>query len=170
MRQLTIIAALDTCGGIGKNGTLPWRLPADLAHFKATTLDSTIIMGRKTFRSLPGGALPNRRNIILSRHLTESAVDFKAEVAVSLEDALWMSQHDKKVFIIGGGEIYKEALPHCDHMILTHVLGDFKCDTNFPAFDPTQWNSWEQEEKVCPKSELTYVIQSYERKRNGSPK
>jgi dihydrofolate reductase len=169
MRQLTIIAALDSCGGIGKHGNLPWRLPPDLAHFKATTLHSTILMGRKTFRSLPGGALPNRRNIIISRHLTESAIGFKAEVANSLDDAFWMSQHDQKVFIIGGGEIYKEALPYCDKMILTRVQGDFHCDTHFPAFDPLQWDMTETTEQLCPRSELVYVFQTYERKRKGSP-
>jgi len=166
MRQLTIIAALDTCGGIGKNNNLPWRLPADLKHFKATTLGGTVIMGRKTSASLPNGVLPNRRNIILSRTMTESDFGFKAEVVNNLEDAFWLSQHDEKVFIVGGGDLYQQALPHCDRMILTHVLGDFHCDTHFPAFDPQQWNSWEQEEKVCPQSELTYVIQTYERKHN----
>ena len=112
MRNLSIIAAIDRNNAIGRNGQLLCHLPADLKHFKELTSGHTIIMGRVTFDSLPKGALPNRRNIVVTRN-----PNFKAEgveTALSVEDALWMSRDDSEVFVIGGGQIYRETLPLSD--------------------------------------------------------
>lgn len=160
MKQLTIIAALDERGGIGKDGTLPWQLPVDLQHFKNTTAYGVVIMGRKTCESI-GRALPNRRNIVITRQKDWTMAG--VETAGSLDEATEMV-NDHSAFIIGGGELYKEALPHCNHMVLTQVRGDFQCDTFFPKFNLGEWNVWEKEEQTCETSGTQFAFATYMRK------
>src|SRR5476649_707740 len=118
MSLLTIIVATDQQGGIGINNTLPWRLPEDLAHFKRLTSGHPIIMGRKTFDSI-GRALPNRRNIVITRNLDwrhegiESAGSLDAAIALTGEE---------EAFIIGGAKIYADALPRADKLIVTEIV------------------------------------------------
>lgn len=138
MRNLSIIAAIDRNNAIGRNGQLLCHLPADLKHFKELTSGHTIIMGRVTFDSLPKGALPNRRNIVVTRN-----PNFKAEgveTALSVEDALWMSRDDSEVFVIGGGQIYRETLPLSTHLYLTRIDASFSdADTFFPEINLNVW-------------------------------
>ena len=130
--EIVLIVARADNGIIGVDGRLPWHLPADLRHFKQLTLGAPMIMGRKTFDSLPG-LLPDRRNIVLTRN-TEWAED-GAEVAHSVEEAMRMA-NAPHVSIIGGAEIYHLFLPHADRIELTEVHLDAAGDTKLDAFGP----------------------------------
>ncbi|MFT5644270.1 MAG: dihydrofolate reductase [Janthinobacterium sp.] len=135
MTQLTIIVATDAARGIGIKNTLPWRLPEDMAHFKRLTTGHPIIMGRKTFDSI-GKALPNRRNIVITRNL-----DWRCdgvETAASLEQAIALVGQDA-AFIIGGAQIYAEAIHCADQIIITEIAATFDCDAFFPEPDPATW-------------------------------
>lgn len=136
--QLALIAALDRHHLIGAEGDMPWHLPADLQHFKALTLNHTVIMGRRTFASI-GRALPKRRNIVLSRQSAFSAPN--CETAHSLEEALRLCADEDKVFVIGGGALYRAAIAQADVLHLTHIDGEFQGDTYFPALDPALWQA-----------------------------
>lgn len=134
--KIIIIAARSTEGVIGKNNGLPWRLPADLQHFKKHTLGHPIIMGRKTWDSL-GRALPDRRNIVISR--TPNFSPESAESFTSLEDAIAACKSSEKVFIIGGANVYEQALELADEMLITEVQIDVTGDAYFPEFDEEYW-------------------------------
>lgn len=132
---ITLIAAVARNGVIGADGGIPWRLPGELAHFKATTMGHTLIMGRATFDSI-GRALPGRRTIVISRNPHWSAPG--AERAAGLAEALARAG-SAEVFIAGGAQVYAAALPVADRMILTHVDAEPPGDTFFPAWDPAGW-------------------------------
>lgn len=128
--RISLIAAVAKNGVIGKDNKLPWHLPADLQFFKRTTFGHPIIMGRKNFESI-GRALPGRTNIVLTRN-----PDFVADsvkVANSLNEAFNIAAADE-CFIIGGAEIYREALPFCQKLYITRVHGVFEGDTYMPEF------------------------------------
>lgn len=136
MPRISIIAAITRNGVIGKNNTLPWHLPADMAFFKRTTTGHTVVMGRKNYQDI-GRALPGRRNIVLSRD-----PNFKAEGCenvVSFEKMLEATKGDDEVFIIGGAAIYNIALEFADRMYLTKIEADIEGDVFFPEVD---WNDW----------------------------
>ena len=137
MQKISLIAALDNEFAIGKGNALPWHLPADLQRFKALTLNKTIVMGRKTAESL-GRALPKRRNIVLTR---SGSVPFTGmEAAASLESVLDLCRDESELCIIGGGEIYRLALPMATHLYLTHVDTVVEdADAFFPSFDLKKW-------------------------------
>ena len=120
---------------IGKDGDLPWRIPADLKHFKVVTLGSPMIMGRKTFDSLPG-LLPGRRHLVLTRDRGWTAQG--AEVVHSPEEAL-AAADGERVSIIGGVDIFKLFLPHASEIELTEVHADVEGDTMMPPFDADVW-------------------------------
>jgi dihydrofolate reductase len=159
--MVTIIVAMDNRGLIGVDNGLPWRLSADLQHFKKLTSGNAIIMGRVTWDSL-GRPLPHRHNIVITRNS-----EFRAEgctVVSSLEEAIKVSGEDK-AFIIGGAQIYKLALDLADEMILTKVDTEAKGDTWFPEIDCDKW------ELVCvethqadAKNEHDYNFCTYHRK------
>ncbi len=133
--EIAIIVAMDDKRGIGKDGNLPWpKIPQDMARFRALTVGHPVIMGRKTFESLPleYRPLPNRTNIVITRELGRSFP--KAHSEHSLADAIPFAQmfDSERICIIGGGEIYQAALPLADKLYLTHVHGDFNADTFFP--------------------------------------
>ena len=133
---LSLIVAVDENNGIGKDNKLPWHLPADLKHFKALTTGHPIIMGRKTFESI-GKALPNRRNIVISRQ-----TDYVAEgvsVVSSLDEALEICKTDDESFVIGGAEIFKYALPLANILYLTVIHHEFNADTFFPEINKENW-------------------------------
>ena len=134
--KVTIVVARATNGVIGRDGGLPWRISADLKRFKALTMGTAMIMGRRTFDSLPG-RLPGRRHIVLTRDLDWSASG--AEVVHSVEEALAVAGAEP-VSIIGGAEIFALFLPHADRLELTEVSGDVQGDT-FMA-DPRSGGSW----------------------------
>jgi len=135
--RISIIVAIAENNAIGLNNRLIYWLPNDLRRFKALTTGHTIIMGRKTFESLPKGALPNRRNIVLSR--SGDAADFPgADLYRSLDEAL--ATCDGEVYIIGGASVYEQALPIADRLCLTYIHDTpATADTFFPAWDADQW-------------------------------
>lgn len=132
---ITIVVARADNGVIGRDGALPWHLPADLKHFKAVTMGSAMVMGRKTFDSLPG-MLPGRRHIVLTRDSGWQAPG--AEVVHSVEAALEAARGDP-LSVIGGAEIIALFLPHAQAIELTEVHCDAKGDTVLPVFDPSIW-------------------------------
>ncbi len=136
--SLTLIAAVARNGVIGLDQRLPWRLPADLKRFRALTLGHTVIMGRKTWESLPANfrPLPDRRNIIVTRNAAYRAAG--ATVVHSLPAAI-TAAGDGEAFIIGGAELYAAAFPLADHLQLTEIDASFEGDTHFPAIDHQQW-------------------------------
>lgn len=162
---LSIIAALAQNRVIGVENRLPWRLPEDLAHFKAVTLGHPVIMGRKTFESL-GRPLPGRLNVVITRN-----PDYPGEgirVAHSLHDALECCTEVDEVFVIGGAELYKLVLPLADRLYLTEVKVDAEGDAHFPAFDRHQFLELSRESHVGEKGdalEFDFVVyQAWERR------
>src|SRR5438067_9831623 len=117
-QHITLVVAMDANRGIGIDNKLPWHLPEDLAHFKRVTLGHPIIMGRKTWDSI-GRPLPGRRNIVITRNPQWHADG--TERASSLTSALDLARNESKVFVIGGGEIYAQALPLADELVLTEI-------------------------------------------------
>jgi dihydrofolate reductase len=141
--MLSIIVATDTNGGIGKDNKLLFHIKEDLKRFKELTTGHTIIMGRKTFESLPNGALPNRHNIILTRD-DKFYIDCNGskEIITIIQNANIIidmyKDSEKEVFVIGGGEIYKQLLPYSKKIYLTTVKGNFEADTFF-KYNENEW-------------------------------
>jgi dihydrofolate reductase len=133
---VTLVAAVAANGVIGRDGDLPWRIPEDLRHFKAVTLGKPVIMGRKTWQSI-GRPLPGRRNIVVTRDASFEAPG--AEIADSLDAALAMTADAAEVCVIGGGEIYAQALPFAERLHITEVAARVSGDVHFPAFDRAGW-------------------------------
>jgi dihydrofolate reductase len=134
---VSAIVAMAENRVIGKNNQLPWHLPADLKHFKELTTGHSIIMGRKTYESI-GKPLPNRENIILTRDKNYQAEGCK--VVHAIEEAIKLAAHNKELFIIGGAEIYQQAMPYIHRIYLTVVHHYFEGDTYFPALN----NEWRE--------------------------
>ena len=142
--KISLIVAVAEDRAIGDKGNLLWHLSSDLKRFKAITTGHTIIMGRKTYDSLPNGALPNRRNIIISRQL-KSLKD--AEVYSDIDEALKATSDEDTVYIIGGGEIYNKTFPRADELHITLVHKSYpEADTRFPEWKLTDWNILKQEQ------------------------
>ncbi len=161
--KISLIVAVAEDRAIGDKGNLLWHLSSDLKRFKAITTGHTIIMGRKTYDSLPNGALPNRRNIVVSRQL-KSLKD--AEVYSDIDEALKATSDEDIVYIIGGGEIYKETFPRADELHITLVHKSYpEADTRFPEWKLTDWNILKQEQ-ICQdeKNELDSVYYHLTRK------
>ncbi len=138
MPKISIIVAIAKMNAIGQNNDLLTYISNDLKRFKALTTGHTIIMGRKTFDSLPKGALPNRRNIVMSRN-TDLRIE-GAEVVNSVEDALKLCENEEEIFIIGGATIYEAFLPITDKLYLTQIDQFFNdADTFFPEINITEW-------------------------------
>ena len=133
---LALIAAVAANGVIGDRNRLPWRLPEDLRHFRALTTGHAVIMGRKTWESLPG-PLPDRQNIVVTRD--PSYVAAGAEIAGTLAAALAAVRLPPPAFCIGGGELYRAALPHAATLYLTEIDRDFAGDVTFPPYDRADW-------------------------------
>ena len=149
IQTINIICALSENYAIGKNGNLLWHIPEDLKRFKKITTGHPVIMGRKTHESI-GKALPNRTNIIVSRSLKTTKGGY---ISSSLQTAIEFANKQEggdEVFIIGGGEIYKQALPLADKLYLTIVKGDFDGDTFFPNYSDSDF------EKVTVKGNGRY--------------
>lgn len=139
-----IISAIAACSKnrvIGSGNQLPWSLPADMRYFMRTTMGRHVIMGRKTFESMNGKPLPKRTNIVITRD--PYYVASGTMVVHSLEEALELAKHngEEEVFIIGGGEIYKQSLPLLDKLYITEIDLEIKNgDTFFPILDPKEWD------------------------------
>ena len=164
-----MIVAMDRERGIGKNNDLMWHLPADMKFFKEQTMDQVVIMGRKNYDSLPERfrPLPNRENVVLSRN-----TNFEANGCIllhSLDECLekYKNEKERTLFVIGGGEIYRQTL-HSDllsEMYITHVDKVYDADTHFPKIDESKWEvseifSQEKDEK----HEASFVIKHYRKK------
>ncbi len=160
---LSIIVAMAKNNEIGRNNDLLWRLPAELKHFKEITTGHTIIMGRKTFESLPKGALPNRRNIVLSRHANTRLEG--CEVYSSLDAALIKLLDEEEVFIIGGAEVFRQAFPLADKLYLTRVHAEFPdADTFFPEIDRTDWReTFRETHPADEKNPYSFTFYEYEK-------
>ncbi|WP_312654504.1 dihydrofolate reductase [Proteiniclasticum sp.] len=128
--MFSLIVAATKDGVIGKNGDLPWRIPSDLSYFKRMTMGKKMIMGRRTFESLPG-MLKGRELIVLTRS-EEYKVPDGVKLIHSLEDVLDYENLDEEVFIIGGGEIFRKFIPKCNKLYITWVNRSFEGDTYFP--------------------------------------
>ncbi len=140
---ISLIVAMANQRVIGYQNQMPWHLPADLRHFKAVTLGKPVIMGRRTFESI-GRPLPGRRNIVVSRNAEWSHDG--VELVHSLASGLELVSHEDEVMIIGGGQLYKEALPMADRLYLTHIeLSVEDADTWFPDYSAYQWNMIDSE-------------------------
>lgn len=163
--KISIIVAMARNRAIGKGGDLIWHLSNDLKHFKEVTSGHTVIMGYKTYASLPGQKpLPKRRNIIISGHLKEAPEGF--ELANSILDAMKMVFNEEEVFIIGGGMIYEQFLPMADKLYLTKIDKDFDADTFFPIIDYSKFDLIDL--KVIdedPQIDCSYRFETWERKR-----
>ena len=133
---LDMIVAIAQNRVIGSDNKMLWHIPEDFAHFKKTTMGHPIIMGRKTWESL-GRPLPGRKNVVITRQKDYEAEG--AEIVSSLEEALKLLRDEPRVFVIGGGEVYRQAMPLADHMWVTIVGKNFEGDTTFPEIDPSVW-------------------------------
>lgn len=164
MPIISIIVAIDENNAIGKENNLLCHLPNDLKYFKSITQGHTIIMGRKTFESLPNGALPNRRNIVLSR---KKDIYFdKTEIFDSLEDAIKSTEKEKEIFIIGGASIYKQALSLADKLYITYIHHKFDgADTFFPEIKTSVWKEVSRiGNPLDEKNKFSHTFVIYERK------
>ncbi len=164
--MISIIVAMDRNHVIGLNNDLPWYLPADLRYFKEKTTGNTIIMGRKTFESI-GRPLPNRRNVVITR----SDLDFPdgVEVIHDLETIKeWNERHpDKNFFIIGGGNIYRQAISFADRLYITWIDEEFTGDTYFPDFSLHEWALTKKSKgKKDEKNPYDYFHLVYDRKKD----
>lgn len=160
--KLSLIAAIDRHHAIGYQNKLLFWLPNDLKRFKALTTGHTILMGRKTFESLPKGALPHRRNVVLSS--SQSLTLPGAEVFHSLQDALDACHPDELVYVIGGASLYQQALPLADALCLTEIDAEApQADAWFPPIEPNVWYEKSRdarpadEKHPCPYAFVDYV-------------
>ena len=160
--MVTIIAAIAENNALGKDNQLIWHLPADLKRFKKTTLNHAVIMGRKTFESL-GKPLPNRTNILITRDKNYKAEG--CEVVNSLKDALEVAlKVDENPFILGGAEIYNQAMPFTDKLDVTFVHHKFDADVFFPEIDKTIWKETSRENyKADENNKYDYSFVTFER-------
>ncbi|MCM1006257.1 MAG: dihydrofolate reductase [Prevotella sp.] len=163
-KALNLIVAMSSDRAIGRNGDLIWHLRDDLRRFKALTMGHPVIMGRKTWESLPKGALPGRLNIVVSRNPEYQAPG--ATLCNSLEQAVALAQSaDSDPFIIGGGHIYADTLPLASKLHITHIDAAFPdADTFFPKIDDSLFSLIESTDPVTdPASGLTYSFLTYAR-------
>ncbi|MCW2118659.1 dihydrofolate reductase [Flavobacterium sp. 7A] len=162
--MIIMIAAVAENNALGKNNELVWHLPNDFKRFKSLTTGHHIIMGRKTFESFPK-PLPNRIHIVISRQ-----DDYKPEgciVVGSLNEALSRCPKEEDSYIIGGGEIYKQALPHADVLEITRVHHDFEADTFFPEINPKEWKLTKTESQYKDERHLfDYTYQTFIKNKN----
>ena len=157
--QLNLIVAYARNRTIGRDNTLPWKLPGDLAHFKRTTLGCPIVMGRKTWDSL-GRPLPGRRNIVITRDTTKALAG--AEGFASLLQALEAVKEAEQVFIIGGAQIYQQALPFVDRIVATEIQADIEGDAVFEPLDQAVWLETSRLPQP-PENGLAYDLVEYHR-------
>ena len=159
--RISIVAAIARGGVIGRDNGIPWRVPEDARHFRALTIGHPVVMGRRTWDSLPSPyrPLPGRRNVVLSRDPDWRAAG--AERAGSLDEALGLVDGAPRVFVIGGADVYAAALPIADDLLLTEIDADIDGDTVFPPFDATDFEETSRERLVSeagvPLSFVTYT-------------
>ena len=160
MASFTIIVATDARGGIGIANALPWRLPEDLAFFKKTTSGHPIVMGRKTFDSI-GRPLPNRRSIVVTRNAAWRHDGVETVGSLAAAAALIGEAH---AFIIGGAQIYAEALPLAGRLLVTEIGKVFACDAFFPAIDRNVWQETAREAHRSEAGGFDFAFVTYQRR------
>ena len=160
--MISIIVAIAEEGAIGAKNDLLWRLPDDMRRFKKLTTGHTVIMGRKTFESLPKGALPNRKNVVITRN--EGASFDNCEIFHDLKAAIDNYKDEEEIFIIGGADIYKQAMMFADKLYITNVHHFFgNADVFFPEIDKNEWvmtdcEHYQSDEKhLFPYTFKTYI-------------
>jgi dihydrofolate reductase len=167
-QDVTIIVATAHGGAIGRRGDLLFHISADLRRFKSLTMGSPIIMGRKTFESFPKGALPGRRNVVITRNAAYAAPG--VERVGSMAEALELTAEAEKVFVIGGGEIYAQAMPSATQLEITEIDAEVNdADTFFPTIDSATWeleaaDEWVDATDTTPR----YRFATYRRRRHHS--
>ena len=159
--KISVIAAMSQNRVIGRDGSLPWHLPTDLARFKSITTGHTVIMGRKTYESV-GKPLPNRRTIIITRNNDYQCAD--VFIAHSLDEALDHAAHEDEIFILGGETVYRIALPRADRLYLTIIHATIEGDTYFPNLDFDDWKLVEDERhEIDERHAYAFSFRRYER-------
>jgi dihydrofolate reductase len=162
--MISIIVAVSEDWGIGKDNELLWHISEDLKRFKRLTSGNTVIMGKKTWESLPRRPLPGRKNIVLTDNPKESIEN--AVTAYSLQDSLNKCDQNEEIFIIGGGSIYRQFMPVADRLFITHVHMKAPADIFFPEIDLSIWEITEKEEfKTEGDDGIPYTYTIYERKK-----
>jgi dihydrofolate reductase len=153
---LFLVVARATNGVIGNAGGLPWKLPADMRRFRQLTLDKTVVMGRKTFDSLPG-TLPRRRHVVITRDPEWSADG--VDVAQDEDSALWIADAgNAEIAVIGGAEIYALFEPYAERIELTEIDAPIAGDTTMPPFDPAVWREVRREPQESGEGEPPYAF------------
>lgn len=163
--MISIIVAVSDDWGIGYDNKLLWHIPEDLKRFKRLTIGKCVIMGKKTWESLPKRPLPGRKNIVLT-DIPDECIDCSV-TAYSVENALGKCDRNEEVFIIGGGSVYRQFLPVADRLYITHVHKKAPADVFFPEIDIIQWEVVEKEEYISDDDNripYTYVV--YEKRRS----
>lgn len=162
-RNISIIVAIAENNAIGKDNKLLWHLSDDLKRFAKLTSGSTMIMGRNTFLSLPNGALPNRRHIVITDQ--ENETFDSCEMAHSIEEAIRIAGETEECFIIGGGMVYKQMLPVAGKLYLTLVHKSFDADTFFPEINYSEWEEIESEfVDASEKNDFPHTYKLFSRK------
>lgn len=162
--MISIIVAVSEDLGIGKNNELLWHISEDLKRFKRLTYGNTVIMGKKTWESLPRKPLPGRKNVVITDIPGESFND--AVPAYSIEDAISKCEKSEQIFIMGGGSVYRQFMPLADRLYITHVHKKAPADVFFPKIDPEIWKVVEKEEyKANEENPIPYTYIMYERVR-----
>jgi len=163
--MISIIVAIAEDRGIGRENELLWHIPEDLKRFKRLTYGKTVIMGKRTWESLPKKPLPGRRNIVLT-DVPGECIDC-SETAYSIRDALAKCEKDDEIFVIGGGIIYNQFLPIADRLYITHVHRQLPADVWFPAIDMRKWKIIAREDFEPENDGIPYSYVVYERKKKG---
>jgi dihydrofolate reductase len=160
--MISIIVAVSEDWGIGNDNKLIWNISEDLKRFKKLTFGNTVIMGKKTWESLPRRPLPGRKNIVLTDDPQER-ID-NSVTAYSIEDALSKCEKGEEIFVIGGGSVYRQFLPLADRLYVTHVHRKAPADVFFPRIDPETWEVIEKQEFKAPEGEaISYTYIEYQR-------
>ena len=159
---ITLIVAASENNAIGINNQMPWHLPNDFKYFKRNTIEHSVLMGRKTFESI-GKALPDRRNIVITRNADFQGADI--DVANSIQEALLYCRDEREVFIIGGANIYQQALPLANKVLLTRVHTTIQGDAFFPTLSSEDWEMISAEpHQADDKHAFNYTFEVYKRK------
>ena len=158
MKNVTLIVAVSENNGIGKNGKIPWYIPEDLKRFKKITSGHAVVMGRKTYESLPIKPLPNRKNIILTSRKTVTTVE-GCSLARSLQEVKELVKAEDEIFIIGGSSVYSAFLSDTTKLLITKVYKTFDCDVFFPEVDFRKWSLRSKE--LHHQEELSYSFLDY---------
>lgn len=162
--MITIIVAVDSNNAIGYNNNLLVHLPGDLKRFKKITMGHCVIMGKKTWESLPKKPLAGRKNIVL----TDNELDCFdcAETARSVDEALGFCEPGHEIFVMGGGSVYRQFMPIADRLMITHIHKEFTADTFFPAIDPSVWYVAEKEEHISDQRDtISFTYTTYLRRK-----